>query len=93
MSTESDWRFSPMRAADLAGLPPTFLVTAEFDPLRDQGLAYGEALAAAGVPVDSRCYEGVFHGFFGMREALDPAKEAFDDAATALRGALRTRRS
>ena len=86
----ADWRFSPARATDLAGLPPAFVLTAEFDPLRDQGEAYARRLEAAGVPVDARRYGGVFHGFFGMRDLMDPAREAFDDVTKALRRALGT---
>ena len=83
-----DWRFSPIRAADLAGAPPAFVLTAEFDPLRDQGEAYARRLEAAGVPVEVRRYDGVFHGFFGMREVIEPAQEAFDDVTKAVRMAL-----
>jgi acetyl esterase len=86
----ADWRFSPARADDLSGLPPAFVLTAEFDPLRDQGEAYARRLEAAGVPVEARRYDGVFHGFFGMREVMDPAQQAFDDVTKALRRALGT---
>ena len=86
----ADWRFSPARAADLSGLPPAFVLTAEFDPLRDQGEAYARRLEAAGVPVEARRYDGVFHGFFGMRDLMDPAQQAFDDVTKALRKALGT---
>lgn len=86
----ADWRFSPARAADLSGLPPAFVLTAEFDPLRDQGEAYAGQLEAAGVPVEARRYDGVFHGFFGLRELMDPAQQAFDDVTKALRRALGT---
>jgi acetyl esterase len=84
----ADPRVSPMRARDLAGLPPAFVVTAEFDPLRDQGMAYAEALVAAGVPVTAEVYEGMFHGFFAMTAMIDAAKVAFDDAVAALRAAF-----
>lgn len=86
----ADWRFSPVRAADLAGLPPAFVLTAEFDPLRDQGETYARKLEAAGVPVEQRRYDGVFHGFFGMRELMEPAQAAFDHVTKALRSALGT---
>ena len=83
----ADWRFSPLRARDLSGVPPAFVLTAEFDPLRDQGEAYAAALEEAGVTVEARRYDGVFHGFFGMRDVLDPARDAFDDVTDALRKA------
>lgn len=82
-----DPRVSPIRG-DLAGLPPAFVVTAEYDPLRDQGVAYAAALRAAGTEVAGRTYEGMFHGFFGMQEMIDVSKVALDDAVAALRGAL-----
>jgi acetyl esterase len=85
-----DPRVSPIRAESLAGLPPAFVITAEFDPLRDQGIAYAEALAAAGVPVTSTTYDGVFHGFFNMQAMLDTAKLAVGDAVVALRAAFGT---
>jgi len=84
----ADWRFSPARATDLSGLPPAFVITAEFDPLRDQGEAYARRLEEAGCAVEARRYDGVFHGFFGMRELIDPAQEAFDDVTKALREAF-----
>ncbi len=84
----ADWRFSPVRAAALTGLPPAFVLTAEFDPLRDQGELYARRLEAAGVPVELRRYDGVVHGFFGMREFIEPAQQAFDDVTKALREAL-----
>jgi acetyl esterase len=83
-----DPRVSPIRAADLSGLPPAFVVTAEYDPLRDQGIAYAEKLAAAGTPCEWRTYPGMFHGFFGMGGQIDAAQPAFDDAVAAVRSAL-----
>jgi acetyl esterase len=79
---------SPLRVADATGLPPAMVVTAEFDPLRDEGEAYGRKLAEAGVPVDIRRYDGMFHGFFSMTAFLDGAKHATADAHAALREAL-----
>ena len=57
-------RVSPLRAESFAGLPSATIVTAEYDPLRDEGMAYADALAAAGVPVQAKCYDGQIHTFF-----------------------------
>jgi acetyl esterase len=87
-SEGDDPRVSPIRAESLADLPPAFVITAEFDPLRDQGLAYADALAAAGVTVTSTTYDGVFHGFFSMSAMIDQSKVAIGDAVAALRAAF-----
>jgi acetyl esterase len=79
---------SPLRAADLSGLPPAMVITAEFDPLRDEGEAYGRRLKEAGVPATVTRYDGVFHGFFGLGAFVDGAKQANEDAYAALRTAL-----
>lgn len=66
---ESQWGHpdaSPSRAEDLSGAAPAYVVTAGFDPLRDEGHAYADALAEAGVQVAYRCYDDMVHGFFGM---------------------------
>jgi acetyl esterase len=76
---------SPLRATSLAQLPPATVITAEFDPLRDEGEAYAQRLSDAGVKTQMTRYDGVFHGFLGMGAAIDKAKQAVDQACTALR--------
>jgi acetyl esterase len=68
-----DWRASPARAENLAGLPPAYVLTAGADPLRDEGREYAERLEAAGVPVTYRMFPGQFHGFFTMGKLLPQA--------------------
>jgi acetyl esterase len=79
---------SPLRAPDLGGLPPAMVVTAEYDPLRDEGEAYGRRLQDAGVDTTIHRQDGVFHGFFSFGELLEGALVANAAAFTALRGAL-----
>jgi len=69
---------SPLRATDLSKLPEATIITAGFDPLRDEGMAYGKRLQDAGVAIDSRHYPGMFHGFLSFPEAIDTAVEAMD---------------
>lgn len=83
-----DPRVSPLRNPDLSGLPPAFVITMEYDPLRDQGVAYGDAMRAAGNTVASTTYPGLFHGCFGMDEMIDAAKVPFADAVAAVRSAV-----
>jgi acetyl esterase len=81
-------RASPLLAGDHAGVAPALVVTAGFDPLRDEGDAYAAALRAAGVPTQHRCYEGQVHGFFSMSAGIDSARAAFDEMIASLRAAL-----
>jgi len=87
-SQGADPRVSPLRAADLSGLPPAFVLTAQYDPLRDQGIAYADALRDAGNAVEMTMYEGLFHGFFSMFDLIDAGKAAFDDAIAAVVAAV-----
>jgi acetyl esterase/lipase len=79
---------SPLRAKDFRGLPSALVITAEFDPLRDEGEAYAKRLQADGVPTTLKRYDGMIHGFFGMSAIMDKAKQAVADACTALRDAF-----
>ena len=87
----SDPYLCPLRAKNLRGLPPAFVVTAEHDPLRDEGEAYARRLREAGVAARWKRYPGVFHGFFAMGSVLSRGREATADAATELRAAFARR--
>ncbi|MBX9628223.1 MAG: alpha/beta hydrolase [Gemmataceae bacterium] len=75
----------PLNAPDLRRLPPATVITAEIDPLRDDGKRYADKLKAAGVEVDYTNYDGVTHEFFGMGAVVDKAKEAVGKAAEGLK--------
>jgi len=79
---------APLEITDLSRLPPAMVITAEFDPLRDEGEEYGERLRQAGVPTAIRRYDGMIHGFFGLTGILDKADFALDEACTWLKRCL-----
>jgi acetyl esterase len=83
-----DPRVSPIVAADLSGLPPALIVTAGCDTLRDEGNAYADRLAAAGVKVERRCFEGTIHAFMSFAGAIPMGLEGLSFVASRLRVAL-----
>ena len=84
-SDPNDWRLSPLAAPDVTGLPRAYVVTAGFDPLRDEGKAFADKLNRAGVAAVYVDYPGMIHGFFTMSAVVPTAKIAISDAAKALR--------
>jgi len=86
-----DPRASPLLAPDLAGLPSAVVVTAGFDPLRDEGEAYAARLEAAGVRVWHRRYPGLVHGFANATSVISSARRAMAEAARELAGELGSR--
>lgn len=83
-----DWRAGPIVAEDHRGLPPAFVQIAEFDVLCDEGIAYATKLMMAGVPVATKFYPGMIHGFITMGKVVKTANVASADAAAALKAAL-----
>lgn len=84
----NDPRVAPLKAESLSGLPQAYVVTAGFDPLRDEGRAYADALKAAGVKTEHVNYDGMVHGFFNQQAVFDVGREAVKVAAKALKDAL-----
>jgi acetyl esterase len=79
---------SPLKASSLEGLPPAMVITADCDPIRDQGEAYAQRLEQSGVPVRVKRYEGAIHLFFQMSGVLDSGRQALADVGAALRAAF-----
>ena len=88
-----DWRASPLLHADLSKLPPALVLTAGFDPLRDEGLAYAVRLTEAGNRASHVCFERQIHGFITMGRVLDEANTAVALCAAELRRALHSRQA
>jgi len=80
-----DPRVSPLRARDVSGLAPATVITAGFDPLYDEGVAYAARLREAGVPVRERCHEGLVHDFVKMTGVVTAARRAVSDIGDDLR--------
>jgi acetyl esterase len=87
-SHDLDWRASPLLRDDLSRLPPSLVLTAGFDPLRDEGLEYADRLVAAGNRATYVCYERQIHGFITMGRVIDEAHSAVHLCAAELARAL-----
>ncbi len=85
-----DWRASPILQPNLRGLPSAQVITAGYDPLRDEGFEYAEALKAAGVSVDYKCYEDQIHGFINIAKVSSRARIAIQRSAAILAGAFQS---
>lgn len=88
-TSRTDPRASPLHASSLADLPPALVLTAQFDPLRDEGAAYAAALEAAGVPTTYLCGEGLIHDFLAMTASFECSRRVFEIACRDLQAAFR----
>ncbi len=88
LAHDIDWRASPLLHSDLKGLPPAFVLTAGYDPLRDEGLQYSQALTLAGNTATHVCFERQIHGFITMGRVIDEANTAVAICAAELRRAF-----
>jgi acetyl esterase/lipase len=84
----NDPRLSPLRADDLSGLPPAHIHTAGFDPLRDEGREYAEALTRAGVETHYMCHDHMIHHFYAMTGAIPYARTALKRMGADIKSAL-----
>ena len=88
LADREDWRASPIKHENLKDLPPAIVITAGHDPLKDEGKAYAERMADAGVDVTFKCYEGQIHGFVTMAKVIDESDVAIDQVAKAIAAAI-----
>ena len=92
LPNQKDWTnplASPLLAPDHGGLPPATIITAQMDPLRNDGKNYAEKLGKAGVPTHYHCYGGMIHGFVSADKVLGQAHEALDEIARDLKASFR----
>jgi acetyl esterase len=83
---------APIRAETLRGLPAALVITAEYDPLRDEGTAYAKRLSESGVPTTHSDYPGMTHGFFSQWHQIDRGRDAIAEVCSHLRNAFGTQR-
>ena len=86
-----DPRYAPLEEKDLSSLPPSLVIVAGFDPLRDEGVDYAKALIDAGNKVTLSNYEGMIHGFYLMGGMIDKANQAIEESAQHLKEAFTVR--